>query len=119
MDASRNYYKFDLNIDPDDERSIKLYRLQRYDNGVATNLQGGTDFPSGVAHGLDQWNTIRIKRQGSNIQISVNGYLVINLNDSTFTGERKFGIDLHARELNNDNNPLKIRFDNVKIQQLP
>jgi len=119
MDASRNYYKFDLNIDPNDETSIKLYRLQRYDNGSATNLQGGTDFPAGVAHGLGQWNTVRIKRQGSNIQISVNGYLAINLNDSTFTGDRKFGIDLHARDLNNNSNPLKIRFDNVKVQQLP
>ena len=119
MDPSRNYYKFDLNIDPNDETAITQYRLQRYDNGASTNLQGGTDFPAGVAHGQGQWNTIRIVRQGSNIQIYVNGYLAVNLNDSAFTGARKFGVDLNSRELNNNNNPLKIRFDNVTVKQLP
>jgi hypothetical protein len=119
MDPSRNYYKFDLNIDPNDETAITQYRLQRYDNGSATNLQSGTDFPAGVAHGLGQWNTIRILRQGSNIQIYVNGYLAVNLNDSAFTGSRKFGVDLNSRDLNNNNNPLKVRFDNVTVKQLP
>lgn len=119
MDAARNYYKFDLNIDPNNESAITQYRLQRYDNGAATNLQSGTDFPAGVAHGRGQWNTIQILRQGSNIKIYVNGYLAVNLNDSAFTGNRKFGVDLNSRDLNNNNNPLKIRFDNVRVKQLP
>jgi hypothetical protein len=119
MDPSRNYYKFDLNIDPANETVIKSYRLQRYDNGAATNLQSGTDFPAGVVRGLGQWNTIRVVRQNNNIQVYVNGWPAINLNDGTFTGERKFGVDLHSRALNNNNNPLKIRFDNITVKQLP
>jgi hypothetical protein len=119
MDPARNYYKFDLNIDPADETQIKAYRLQRYDNGTPTNIQAGTDFPANIVHGIGQWNTIKIVRQGSNIQIFVNGWPAVNLNDSTFIGSRKFGVDMHSRSNNNPANPLKIRFDNVIVKQLP
>ncbi|MFN8596982.1 MAG: hypothetical protein U0559_12470 [Anaerolineae bacterium] len=122
MDPSRNYYKFDLNIDPNDETAITTYRLQRYDNGSSTNLINGTPFAAGVVNNIGQWNNIRIVRNlnvASNIQIYVNGHLIISFNDATFTGAREFGVHLHSRALNNNANPLKIRFDNVIVKQLP
>lgn len=119
MDPTRNYYKFDFNIDPDNETVIKSFRLQRYDNGSATNIVGGTDFPAGIVRGQGLWNTVRVVRQGGNIQIFVNGWPALNITDATFVGERKFGVHLHSRASNNNNNPFKIRFDNITVKQLP
>jgi hypothetical protein len=120
MRPQYNYYKFDLNVDPDDETLVRDVRLQRSDDGGLNNLVDRTTLPAQYQRHTGEWNNIRIVRQGSNITVYVNGYAVIvNYDDGTYMGNKKYGVFLHPRAANNNANPLKIRFDNVTVTQLP
>ncbi len=120
LDPVFNFYKFDLNIDPNDETLIDDVRLQRWTGGGATNLVGRTQLPAQYQRRTGQWNNIRIIRQNDTITVYVNGYpIIVNYSDSTYIGTKKYGVFLQPQTANNNSNPLKIRFDNVIVTQLP
>ena len=120
MNPAYNFYKLDLNIDPNDETLVDDVRLQRWSGGAATNLVGRTRLPAQCQRVTGQWNNIRIIRQNDKITVYVNGCPIIpSVTDNTYTGTKKYGVFLHPQTANNNSNPLKIRFDNVVVIQLP
>jgi hypothetical protein len=109
-----------LNIDPDDETLIDDVRLQRWSGGAGGNLVGRTRLPAQYQRRTGQWSNIRIVRNNDKISVYVNGYpVIVNYTDGTYIGTKKYGVFLHPQAANNNSNPLKIRFDNIVVVQLP
>ncbi len=122
FDPNRDMYKFDLQFNENDNTLFSYYRFQKCDtlniNGC-TLLVGKTNLPGGLVGNTGTWNTIKVQRQGSNIKILVNGTQLVNVDDSTFVGAKKYGLFIQSKRLNSASNPLKIRFDNVRVLSLP
>ncbi len=119
MRPQYNYYKIDLNVDPNDETLVSDVRLQRWDNGVATNLVGRTSLPAQYQRSKGQWGNLRVVVKNSYITVYVNGYAVIvDRYDANYTtSNRKYGVFMHPQAANNNANPFKVRFDNVIVRQ--
>ena len=121
MNGVYNYYKVDLNIDPNDETLVDGVRLQRWSGGLATNLVNQIILPAQYQRSKGQWGNLRVVVQNSYITVYVNGYpVIVNRYDATYTTTaRKYGVFLHPQASNNNANPFKIRFDNVIVRQVP
>jgi hypothetical protein len=115
--ADRNFYKFDLQFSDSDSTQLTAYRVLKCENGVCTLIVQKGTLPTTLTSGV--WNNLIIVRNGNNITGIVNGTQLFSITDSTFTGQRKFGIFVEAKDFNNTSTPLKIRFDNVQIFKLP
>ena len=119
FDPNRNFYKFDLQFSDSDGSLLVAYRLlicQNDFNSCSLIVQK-TTLSSALA--ADTWNNMAIVRNGNSLAGLINGTQVFKINDTTFTGEREFGIFIESKDLNNSTTPLKIRFDNVKVFKLP
>jgi hypothetical protein len=121
FDPNRNMYKFDLQFNENDNTVMSYYRLQAFvtsQNGYATIVDKSV-LPAGLVGNTGTWNNIKIQRLGANIKIYVNGFLLINVNDSTYIGSKKYGLFLQSKSFNSAGNPLRIYFDNVRVRALP
>ncbi len=120
MRPQYNYYKVDLNVDPNDETLVDDVRLQRWDNGTATNLVGRTPLPAQYQRSKGEWGNLRVVVKNSYITVYVNGYAAIvdRYDDTYTTSNRKYGVFLHPQAANNNTNPFKVRFDNVIVRQV-
>jgi hypothetical protein len=120
FDPNRNYYKLKLEIDGANRGAIVRYQLQQCTNGnVCAALFSEQTFPTPVNAGA--WYTFKIRQEGSaltfylgNTALYTTGYDLNWGND-----RRKFGLYVEARATNNEGGPLEIRFDNVRIKNLP
>ncbi len=121
FDPNRNLYKFDLQFNENDNTVLSYYRLQKcgIDINTCTNIVEKTQLPAGLVGNTGAWNTIAIQRLGNNIKVYVNGSLLLDVSDSTYVGAKKYGVFLQTKRLNNPANPIKIRFDNVRVRSLP
>ena len=121
MDGIYNYYKVDLNIDPNDETLVDGVRLQRWSGGLATNLVNRITLPTQYQRSKGQWGNLRVVVKNSYITVYVNGYAAIvdRYDDTYTTSPRKYGVFLHPQASNNNANPFKVRFDNVIVRQAP
>jgi hypothetical protein len=66
------------------------------------------------------WDEIRVLRIDDNIKVYINGVKVINLNDGTLVGPRKFGVHIYPLEGNFTDNPptgaqMEMDFDNIRV----
>ena len=120
MNAIYNYYKVDLNVDPNDKTLVDGVRLQRWSGGLATNLVNKITLPAQYQRSQGQWGNLRVVVQNSYITVSVNGYAaIVNYFDATYTtSNRKYGVFMQPQSTNNDANPFKIRFDNIRVKNL-
>jgi hypothetical protein len=121
FDPDSNLYKFDLQFNEGNNTIVSYYRLQRCDNNIdgCVNIAEKSTLPGGLVGNTGTWNTIKIQRLGTNIKVYVNGSLLVNVNDGTYVGSRKYGVFLQTKSLNSSSNPIKIRFDNVRVRALP
>jgi hypothetical protein len=121
FDPNRNLYKFDLQFNEVDNTVMSYYRLQKcgIDINACTNLVEKSSLPGGLVGITGTWNNIKIQRLGSSIKVLVNGTQLINVNDGTYVGAKKYGLFLQTKRLNSASNPIKIRFDNVRVRPLP
>jgi hypothetical protein len=44
---------------------------------------------------------------------------LVDVNDNSHVGARKYGVFLQSKLLNSETNPIRIRFDNVRVRALP
>jgi hypothetical protein len=119
FDPNRNFYKFDLQFSDSDSTLLTHYRLLKCQNGYSSCtliVQKGA-LPTVLVDST--WINMLIVRNGNSIIGIVNGTQLFNTSDTTFTDQREFGIFVESKDLNSDTNPLKIRFDNVEIFELP
>jgi hypothetical protein len=121
FDPDSNLFKFDLQFNENDNTVLSYYRLQRCTNNIngCTNLVEKSTLTGGLVGNTGTWNTIKIQRLGNNIKVYVNNALLANVDDSNNLGAKKYGIFLQTKRLNNASNPIKIRFDNVRVRPLP
>ena len=121
FDPNRNLYKFDLQFNENDSTIMSYYRLQEcgVDINACGNIVDKTSLPVGLVGNTGTWNTIKIQRLGNNIKVYVNGSLLVNIDDGTYVGSKKYGLFLQTKRHNSATNPLKIRFDNVQVRSLP
>ncbi|HTP08246.1 MAG TPA: hypothetical protein VMP08_08355 [Anaerolineae bacterium] len=121
FDPDSYMYKFDLQFNESDNTVMSYYRLQRCDNKFSTcsNDVEKSTLPAGLVGNSGSWNTIKIQRYGTNIKVYVNGSLLVNINDGNYVNLYKYGLFLQTKLLNNSTNPLRIRFDNVRVRTLP
>jgi len=92
----------------------KCYRL----TGNSSNNGFIAVPPSFVGNSLS-WDTLHVQRDGTAINVWVNNTAVITVNDSTFTGSRKWGLGLIA-SVNDPTYPpvggqFAIDYDNIKL----
>lgn len=118
MDGIYNYYKVDLNVDPNDETLVSGVRLQRWAGGLATNLVNKITLPAQYQRSKGQWGNLRVVVKNSYITVYVNGYAAIvdHFDDTYTTSARKYGVFMHPQASNNNANPFKVRFDNVIVR---
>lgn len=121
FDPNRNFYKFDLQFSDTDNTQITAYRLSKCQNDftACSLIVQKTSLPTGLVSGTGTWNNLMVVRNGDNLAAIVNGTQLFSVTDSTFIGQRKFGIFVQSKSLNSAANPLKIRFDNVQVYALP
>ncbi len=93
-----------------------------YISGNAGN-NGFVALPSSFVGNASAWDTLHVQRNGSLINIWVNSQLVISVNDTTYTGARKWGTAIIA--FSNDptyppvGGQMEVDFDNIKMYSLP
>jgi hypothetical protein len=121
FDPNRNMYKFDLQFNESNNTVMSYYRLQKFvtSSGGYVLIVDKTSLPSGLVGNVDTWNNITIQRLGNNIKVFVNGTKLIDVNDGDYVGSKKYGLFLQTKRLNSSGNPLRIRFDNVRVRALP
>ena len=121
FDPYRNQYKFDLQFNESNNTIMSYYRLQKYVTtaGAYQDIVAKSTLPGGLVGNVGTWNNITIQRVDTNIKVYVNGALLININDGTYIGSKKYGFFLQTKLLNSSSNPLKVRFDNVRVRTLP
>ncbi len=121
FDPNRNFYKFDLQFSDTNNTLVTDYRVLKCQNDITacTLIVQKTSLPSGLFHGISTWNKLTVVSNNGNLRGYLNGTQLFSITDTTFTGERKFGIFLQSKDLNSATNPLKIRFDNVQILKIP
>jgi hypothetical protein len=121
FDPNRNLYKFDLQFNESNNTVMSYYRLRKFvtASGGYVNIVDKSSLPSGLVGNTGTWNNITIQRLGNNIKVYVNGSQLINVNDGEHVGSKKYGLFLETKRLNSEGNPLKIRFDNVRVRALP
>lgn len=73
-----NYYAFGISADG-------YYEVKKWVNGKETSFAGPT-YSSHINQGLNAVNLIHIECIGSNLSLSVNGYLLHETTDTSFTG---------------------------------
>jgi hypothetical protein len=121
FDPYRNMYKFDLQFNENDNTVMSYYRLQKFvtASGGYETIVDKSILPSGLVGHTGTWNNIKIQRLGTKIKVYVNGSQLIDVNDGTYIGSKKYGLFLQSKGLNSAGNPLRIYFDNVQVRALP
>jgi hypothetical protein len=89
-------------------------RFLLYDGSSNTTLIPWTSNPA-IKAGPNQTNTIGIKRDGTQFGIYVNGVLIGQVSDNTYTGKGKFGVVIDADNTSN----FTITFDDAAYWTLP
>ena len=121
FNANANYYRFALqfpNTSGDDPADFQLELCNTGDGLNCNKLINRTAIPSGAnADGV--WDTLKVQRQGNQITIYVNNYLLGSVSNGVLTGTREFGTFIASADVNGPANPLEVDWDNYTVTQLP
>lgn len=116
------YMAFFYNIDATKPIGVKLRRCS---GGSCTTLKTNEPLPPGLVYGnAAYWDKVVIRRVGANIDISVNGTSLINVNDGTFQNGR-YGMFIFPSDGNYTAYPvdlgyaMQVDFDNIKVENVP
>lgn len=122
FNANVGYYRFALQFDSPPNGNVPSdYQLELCNTGDGTacnKLVDRTPIPA-AANVTGVWDTLKVRRDGSQIQIYVNNYLLKTVSDGTYTGTREFGVAIMSANVNGTSNPLEIDWDNYTVSQLP
>jgi hypothetical protein len=100
-DSGSNYYDFAINANG-------YYGIWKFVNGSSTELASGSS--SHIYQGLNNVNLIHIECVGNRLSLSVNGYLLDEVYDSTYSAG---DISLGARS--HDGSYTEVAYDNIVV----
>jgi hypothetical protein len=116
------YMAFFYTIDATKPIGVKLRRCS---GGNCVTLRTNESLPPGLLYGnAAYWDKFIIKRVGANIDISLNGVSIININDASFLNGR-YGMFIFPSDGNYPAFPvdlgyaMQVDFDNIKVENLP
>jgi hypothetical protein len=116
------YMAFFYTIDATKPIGVKLRRCS---GGSCVTLRTKEPLPAGLVYGnAAYWDKVVVKRVGDNIDVSLNGVSVINVNDATYLNGR-YGAFIFPSDGNFTAYPvdlgyaMQVDFDNIKVENLP
>ena len=116
------YMAFFYTIDATKPIGVKL---RRCNGGACTTLRTNQNLPPGLVYGnAAYWDKVVIKRVGANIDISVNGTSLINVDDGSYMNGR-YGAFIFPSDGNDASYPvdfgyaMQVDFDNIKVENVP
>ena len=105
---SNDWSQFYLFIVDSNDRE---YNIWKYNNGSWTDLKDWT-YSSYINGGAGS-NLLKIVRNGANIMVYANNYLLTTVSDGSYTGYGRVGLYVHTWSSGPGN--VDVRFDNFKV----
>jgi hypothetical protein len=107
-DGPMDCYLFEISADG-------YYAMVKYVNGSRIVFEGPTK-STYIKQGRDMINTVRVEALGSDLRLFVNGHVLGNVNDSTFTGgDIGLGASLPEGTPLSGSQFTEVAFDNITV----